>query len=61
MINLYHPRFQVCIQHNIKAKQLKAAIGLFLLARPVNVLQLGLDSQNSLNDNTFDFLPNFLG
>lgn len=61
VINLYHPRFQVCIQHDIEAQQLKAAIGLFLLARPVDVLQLGLDSQHGLNDNTFDFLPDFLG
>jgi hypothetical protein len=61
VINLYHPRFQVCIQHDIESQQLKAAIGLFLLARPVDVLQLGLDSQHGLNDNTFDFLPDFLG
>jgi len=31
VIDLYHPRLEICIQHDIEAQQLKAAVRFFLL------------------------------
>ena len=57
MVDLKHPRLQLLIEHDIEAKQLKAAVRLLSLTAPINVLELRLDSDDSLDYDGFNFLP----
>lgn len=61
MIDLEHPRFELLVEHDVEAEQLKAAIRLLGLAAPVDVLQLWLDSDNGLDDDGLNLVPNLTG
>lgn len=58
MVDLEHPRFELLVEHDVEAEQLKAAIRLLSLAAPIDVLQLWLDSDNSLDDDSLNLVPN---
>ena len=61
MVDLEHPRFELLVEHDVEAEQLKAAIRLLGLAAPVDVLQLWLDSDNGLDDDGLNLVPNLTG
>ena len=61
MVDLEHPRFELLVEHDVEAEQLKAAIWLLGLAAPVDVLQLWLDSDNGLDDDGLNLVPNLTG
>ena len=58
MVDLEHPRFELLVEHDVEAEKLKAAIRLLSLAAPIDVLQLWLDSDNSLDDDGLNLVPN---
>ena len=57
VVNLEHPGFQLLIEHDVKAKQLKATVRLLRLATPVDMLQLWLNRHDCFYDNSLDFIP----
>ena len=58
MIYLEHPRLELLIKHDIEAEKFKAAIRLLSLTTAVDMLQLWLDSDDSLDHNSLNFIPN---
>ena len=60
VIDFEHPRFELLVQNDVEAKKFKAAVWLLGLATAVDVLQLRLDSDDSLHDHRFNFGPDFL-
>ena len=60
MVYFQHPRLQLLVKHDIESQQFKTTVRLFLLTRTVNVLQLGLHCEDSLDDDRFNFFPNFV-
>ena len=58
VIDLKHPWLQLLVQHDVKSKQLKAAVGLLGLATAIDMLELGLDCDNRLHNDTLNFVPN---
>jgi hypothetical protein len=58
VIYLDHPRLQLRIQHNVEAQKFEAAVGILRLARPVNVLELRLNTQNGFNNDLLNLNPN---
>ena len=61
VIHLNHPRFQLLIEHDVKAKQFKANVWFFGLTTPINVLQLGLHRDDCLENHGLNLVPNLLG
>ena len=61
MIHFEHPWLQFLVKHDVEAKQLEATLRLFSLTATVNVLQLWLDSDNGLDNDGLNFIPNLAG
>ena len=58
MIYLEHPRLELLVKHDIEAEKFKAAIRLLSLTTAINMLQLWLDSDDSLDHDSLNFIPN---
>ena len=52
-----HPRLKFLVEHDIKAKQFKAAVRLLRLAASVDVLQLRLYRDYCLYNDRFNLVP----
>ena len=61
VVHFQHPRLQFVVQHHVEAQQVAAEVGLFGLAGPVEVLQLGLDYEHRFDHDLLYFVPDLLG
>ena len=57
MIDLEQPRLQLVIKHNVEPEQIHTQVWLLRLASSVEVLQLGLNREDSFDDNLLHLRP----
>ena len=61
VVHFEDPRFELMIQHHIEAEQVAAAVRLFGLCRPIEMLELWLHDKQCLDDNLLNLCPYLLG
>jgi len=57
VVDFEHPWFELGVEHDVEAEQLKAAVGLLRLATAIDMLQLWLHRYYSLHHDCFNLVP----